>query len=194
VRSSGRKWVEELGDKALFSNRRAVRWKRHDQTGRRACRSRTDRRISLRGSAHLRAARDGVIAGIHSLAGHSPVAEMGPLAHSRGCPQMGLIRRSLTSLGVFTGHPIALLVVATYGVLWVVFDRGTFGWHGFAVLATWFMTLLIQRAEYRDTQAIQVKLDELLRAQARASNHLTQIDEEEPEDIERHREQARRAD
>ena len=64
----------------------------------------------------------------------------------------------------------------------------------FAVLATWFMTLLIQRAEYRDSQAIQAKLDELLYAQARASNHLTQIDEQEQEDIERHREHARRAD
>ena len=107
---------------------------------------------------------------------------------------MDLIRRSLTSLGVFTGHPIAFLVVATYGVLWFIFDRENFGWHGLAVLATWFMTLLIQRAEYRDTQAIQAKLDELLHAQARASNHLTQIDEQEPEDIERHRKHARRSD
>jgi low affinity Fe/Cu permease len=107
---------------------------------------------------------------------------------------MDLIRRSLTNLGVLTGHPIAFLVVATYGVLWVTFDRETFGWHGLAVLATWFMTLLIQRAEYRDTQAIQAKLDELLHAQGQANNHLTQIDEEEPEDIERHRKEARRAD
>ena len=107
---------------------------------------------------------------------------------------MDLIRRSLTSLGVFTGHPIAFLVVATYGVLWFIFDRENFGWHGLAVLATWFMTLLIQRAEYRDTQAIQAKLDELLHAQARASNHLTHIDKQEPEDIERHREKARQAD
>ena len=107
---------------------------------------------------------------------------------------MDLIRRSLTNLGVFTGHPIAFLVVASYGVLWFIFDREHFGWHGIAVMATWFMTLLIQRAEYRDTQAIQAKLDELLQAQALASNHLTQIDEQEPEDIERHRAHARRSD
>ena len=107
---------------------------------------------------------------------------------------MEMIRRSLTSLGALTGHPIAFLVVMGYGLAWVLLDRENFGWHGFAVLATWFMTLLIQRAEYRDTQAIQAKLDELLHAQSRAQNDLTHIDEEEPEDIERHRELARQND
>jgi low affinity Fe/Cu permease len=60
--------------------------------------------------------------------------------------------------------------------------------------ATWFMTLLIQRAEHRDTQAIHAKLDELLHVQAAARDALTRIDDEEPEDIERHREEARRQD
>ena len=107
---------------------------------------------------------------------------------------MELIRRSLTSLGVFAAHPLAFLMVATYGLLWFALDRHNFGWHSLAVLATWFMTLLIQRAEYRDTQAIQAKLDELLHAQVRANNGLTHIDEEEPEDIERHRARARHND
>jgi low affinity Fe/Cu permease len=107
---------------------------------------------------------------------------------------MEWMRRSLTSLGVLAAHPLAFLIVATYGVLWSLFDRHTFGWHGIAVLATWFMTLLIQRAEYRDTQAIQAKLDELLHAQARANDGLAHIDEEEPEDIERHRAAARHND
>jgi low affinity Fe/Cu permease len=56
------------------------------------------------------------------------------------------------------------------------------------------MTLLIQRAEHRDTQALQAKLDELLHAQRGADNSLTKIDEKEPEDIERHRAQARAVD
>ena len=107
---------------------------------------------------------------------------------------MELIRRSLTRLGAFAGHPLAFFIVAMYGVLWLVLDRENFGWHGFAVLATWFMTLLIQRAEYRDTQAIQAKLDKRLHAQSRASNRLTHIDEQEPEDIERHRATARQND
>jgi low affinity Fe/Cu permease len=98
---------------------------------------------------------------------------------------MDIIRRALTQLGVLAAHPLAFLIVATYGILWIIFDREHFGWHGFAVLATWLMTLLIQRAEHRDTQAIHAKLDELLQAQAKARNDLVHIDEEEPEDIER---------
>jgi low affinity Fe/Cu permease len=46
------------------------------------------------------------------------------------------------------------------------------------------MTLVIQRAEHRDTQALQAKLDELLRSTASARNDLTQIDQMEPEEIE----------
>jgi low affinity Fe/Cu permease len=49
------------------------------------------------------------------------------------------------------------------------------------------MTLFIQRATHRDTQAIQAKLDELIRVDAGARNELTQLDQKEPEDIERHR-------
>jgi low affinity Fe/Cu permease len=38
----------------------------------------------------------------------------------------------------------------------------TFNWCAIATLAAWFMTLVIQRAEHRDTQAIHAKLDEIL--------------------------------
>lgn len=98
---------------------------------------------------------------------------------------MDTFRRALTKIGVLAAHPVAFLIVATYGVLWVIFDRENFGWHGLAVLATWCMTLLIQRAEHRDTQAIHAKLDELLQVQAKARDGLIHIDDEEPEEIER---------
>ena len=104
------------------------------------------------------------------------------------------IRRALTQLGGLAAHPLGFLLVVTYGSLWFLFDREGFGWHGLATMAVWFMTLFIQRAEHRDTQAIQAKLDELIHAQSRASNAMTRIDEEEPEDIERHRKQARKED
>lgn len=107
---------------------------------------------------------------------------------------MEMIRRWLTSLGVLAAHPVAFLMVAIYALAWFVLDRQNVGWHGVAVLATWFMTLLIQRAEHRDTQAIHAKLDELLHAQAKARNSLATIDEEEPEAIERHRAAARMSD
>ena len=53
------------------------------------------------------------------------------------------------------------------------------------------MTLLIQRTEHRDTQALQAKVDELLRAIGKAKNELTQIDREEPEEIEERRHQTK---
>jgi low affinity Fe/Cu permease len=89
---------------------------------------------------------------------------------------------------------VAFVLVGAYGLLWFVFDPGTLGWSGVAVLATWFMTLVIQRAEHRDTQAIHAKLDELLHAQDNARNELTKIDKKDAEEIERHREHARTND
>ena len=99
------------------------------------------------------------------------------------------IRRALTRLGEWTGHSAAFWMVPVYGVGWYVFDKDSFNWHSVAVLATWFMTLLIQRAEHRDTLAIHAKLDELLRVQGEARNELMTIDREDPEDIEQRREQ-----
>jgi low affinity Fe/Cu permease len=107
---------------------------------------------------------------------------------------MELVRRGLTQLGVLTANPLAFLTVALYGAVWVAVSPTTFEWHAIATLATFTMTLLIQRATHRDTQAIHAKLDELLHAQRAASNALTHIDDEEPEDIERARTVAREDD
>jgi len=104
------------------------------------------------------------------------------------------IRQLLTQIGVLAAHPLAFVVVFLYGLSWFLLERDTFNWHAIATMATWFMTLFIQRAEHRDTQAIQAKLDELLHAHASARNELTHIDEREPEEIARHRERERRDD
>ena len=103
-------------------------------------------------------------------------------------------RRWLTNIGVWASHPAVFATVVVYCVLWLIFDPGTLGWSGIAVMATWFMTLVIQRAEHRDTQAIHAKLDELLHAQTNARNELTKIDNQDTEEIERHREHARTND
>ena len=105
-----------------------------------------------------------------------------------------LMRSALTQLGVLSGHPLAFLIVIAYVAAWLVFEPGTFDWHGIATIVVWIMTLFIQRAENRDTQSIQAKLDELLHAHSMASNALTRIDEEEPEEIERQRKVARKDD
>lgn len=94
------------------------------------------------------------------------------------------MHRSLTSIGVVTARPIAFVAVSLYTVAWLIFDRGSFDMHGGAALGAWFMTLFIQRAAHRDTQAIQAKLDELLRAHGDARSEMADLDQQEPEDIE----------
>jgi low affinity Fe/Cu permease len=67
-------------------------------------------------------------------------------------------------------HPGAFGILIGYAVLWFIFDRDSFDWHAGATLIVWFMALLIQRAEHRDTQALQAKIDELLHANAQADS------------------------
>ena len=100
----------------------------------------------------------------------------------------------LTRLGVYTASPLAFLVLIVYAALWYVFKPETFEWHAVATLATLGMTLVIQRAEHRDTQAIHAKLDEILHALGDARNEITRMDEKEPEEIERSREHMRKDD
>lgn len=100
----------------------------------------------------------------------------------------------LTNAGAWLARPWVVGVVLLYTVLWLVFDPGSFGWHGVAVIATLLMTLFIQRSEHRDTQAIHAKLDELLRANGEARNQLTRLDDKEPEQVEAFRSKAQATD
>jgi low affinity Fe/Cu permease len=97
-----------------------------------------------------------------------------------------------TQLGSLAAHPAALLIVVGYGTLWFLFHRETFGWEALATLAIWSMTLFIQRADRRDTLAVHAKLDELLKVTREARTELAQIDEEEPEAIEKIRDREKR--
>jgi low affinity Fe/Cu permease len=105
-----------------------------------------------------------------------------------------VIRKALTWVGTATAHPAAFVIVVVYAAFWVLLDRESLNWHGAATLATWLMTLFIQRAEHRDTQAIHAKLDEVLHALGDADNHITRIDDKEPEEIEEQREDMRQRD
>jgi low affinity Fe/Cu permease len=104
------------------------------------------------------------------------------------------IASTLTNLGVLSANPIAFLIVIFYAALWLVFQRETFDWHAVATLATWMMTLVIQRSEHRDTQAIHAKLDDLLRANEKAQTDLARIDNQEPEAIEEYRDNTKHGD
>lgn len=94
-----------------------------------------------------------------------------------------------THLGKVAGHPAAFLFVIVYAVLWLIFSPATFEWHAVATLAVFVMTLFIQRANGRDNLALHAKLDELLRVDDDARSELVQLDKQEPEVIERHRDE-----
>ena len=68
------------------------------------------------------------------------------MKQQRGTP----VGHFLTRLGVYFANPLAFLVLIVYAALWIAFKPETFEWHAVATLATWGMTLVIQRAEHRD--------------------------------------------
>jgi low affinity Fe/Cu permease len=102
------------------------------------------------------------------------------------------LRHGLTRIGKLATHPAAFGIVIAYTAAWLIFSPVTFGWAAIATLATWMMTLLITRTEHRDTQAIHAKLDELLRAHGDAETDLSRLDQQDIEEIEEHRSEARR--
>jgi low affinity Fe/Cu permease len=94
------------------------------------------------------------------------------------------LKQFLTSAGTWLSRPWAVVAVCIYTVLWLFFDRASFNWYAITSIATLLMTLFIQRSEHRDTQAIQAKLDELLRVHGNGQGRLTTLDDQEPEQIE----------
>jgi low affinity Fe/Cu permease len=83
--------------------------------------------------------------------------------------------------------------VCCFPALWVCVDRFGNGleWHSLATLSTWGMTLVIQRAEHRDTQAIHAKLDALLKVHGDAEDELMSIDDKDAEEVERDRDKVK---
>ncbi len=100
---------------------------------------------------------------------------------------LDVIRKGLTQLGVYAAHPSSFLFVIAFTAIWYLVERHSLDWHGIATLVTLIIALLIHRATHRDAQALQAKLDALIRAVPQASNELAAIDEKEPEEIEQHR-------
>jgi hypothetical protein len=102
------------------------------------------------------------------------------IEHSKPGPMQNLLTKS----GTWMARPAAFVFVGIYLALWIIFDRESLDFHGAIALITLCITLFIQRSEHRDTQAIQAKLDELLRAQDGARGSLSKIDDQQPEQIE----------
>lgn len=104
------------------------------------------------------------------------------------------LQSKLTDTAAWLARPWAFVAAILFVAVWLVVEPKSFDWHGIATVVTLFMTLFIQRAEHRDTQALHAKLDELLRAQGRARGELTRLDDQEPEQVESFREKAQAAE
>jgi low affinity Fe/Cu permease len=91
-----------------------------------------------------------------------------------------------------TGRPLAFGLAAAVVLAWIV-TGPLFGYSDSwqlvintgTTIVTFLMVFLIQNTQYRDAEAVQVKLDELLRTTRGAHNVLLDLEELEDEELQR---------
>jgi len=97
------------------------------------------------------------------------------------------------------GHPTAFVLAILVIAVWIV-TGPIFGWSDTwqliintgTTIVTFLMVFLIQNTQNRDNEAIQLKLDELIRATKRARNSLLDLEDYTEEEIDKLREEFNR--
>ena len=95
-----------------------------------------------------------------------------------------------------TGRPITFIIAALIIVVWAV-SGPLFGFsdtwqlviNTSTTIVTFLMVFLIQNTQNRDTEALQIKLDEIIRSNKGARNEMIDLEEMDEKDLNRIRDE-----